>query len=321
MKRPAHQRLLSAWLVALLALVATALAQPAPTANSVRFPDRAAFHAGHDSHWSDPDFDDTAWVIASLDRGWHRQPALGMPWRVGDQAWYRIRFVMPEDTAARTWAVSAGFVGNITELWLNGRLVGGHGSFRQPELTGQRIVHAAVVPPGLLHPGTNILAVRVLNNAGEGGLLGGPAGVFEAARLLPELRRAELGREATRVGLAALCFGWALVPLLFRVVGDRSRAFAGSGLPAGLLGLNVLMHSQLVMSSATGGGRALLAVVTWFVAGGVYVALHRYALRLGRPSRLWRWWVLPALVAYVMLPVADMRDMSRIVQIYSGFVP
>lgn len=59
-----------------------------------------------------------------------------MRWRVGDDAWYRLRLVVPEDSAEHSWTLSAGFVGNISELWLNGRRLGGIGSFTVREVTG-----------------------------------------------------------------------------------------------------------------------------------------------------------------------------------------
>ena len=51
MKVSAHRWRLTVWLVALLAPVATALAQPASTGDGVRFPDTAALTREEDRRW------------------------------------------------------------------------------------------------------------------------------------------------------------------------------------------------------------------------------------------------------------------------------
>lgn len=109
-------------------------------------------------------------------------------------------------------------------------------------------MHALPVPPGWLRAGTNLFALRVRNIVGQGGLLGGPVGLFETGAFLPVIKRLDLQRESTRVALAALCFGWALVPLGFRLVVVRSGHFAGVGLPALLLGIGVALHTQWAAS-------------------------------------------------------------------------
>lgn len=289
-----------------------------PVPAGVHFPLRAVFHAGHDAHWSEPNWDEAGWRPVVLGRSWQDQD-LGLPWRVGHEGWYRIWFTMPADLADRSWIVSAGFVGNLSGLWLNGERIGGVGSFELPEITGQRWVHAAVVPPRLLHPGTNLLAVRVLNVNGAGGILGGPVGVFEAGEFLPVWKHLELEREATRVGLAALCFGWAGVPLLFRLVGDRTRMFAGTGVPVALIGLSVLLHTQLVNSLELGAARPVLALFAWLAGGCTPPAIYGFAKRLGRPTRFWAAWVATGAVLFFTLSYLHARDMGKVMGIYAAY--
>ena len=292
-------------------------ATPAPPDSLPRL--RSLFRAGDDPGWSRPESDERAWRPVSLDRGWHSQE-VGQPWKVGERGWYRIWFEAPTGVADANWAASAGFVGNISELWVNGRLVGTHGSFQVHEVTGQRHVHAALLPPGLLHPGTNLFAVRVLNVGGEGGILGGPVGIFPAERFVPLWTHTELQREVTRIGLAALCLGWAAIPLLFRLVGDRTRILRGSTVPALLMGLLTLFQTQWWNSVDLGPLRPLLAVASWLVAGFNAAAVYGFAHNLGSPSRLWDAWALAGLVAFFPVSLRFATDMVAFMQVYAAYV-
>ncbi len=280
---------------------------------------RSVFRAGDDEGRSSPSLSESHWLPARLDRGWHSQD-LGMPWKVGDRGWYRIWFAAPSNAPERTWVASAGFVGNISELFVNGRPIGRHGSFEVNEVTGQRVVHAALVPPGLLQPGSNLFAVRILNVGGEGGILGGPVGVFDAEAFIPEWTHTELQREVTRVGLAALCFGWSAIPLLFRLVGDRTRILRGSAVPALLMGFLVLFYTQWWNSMDLGPLRPLLAVGAWLASGLSSAAVYGFAHNLGRRSRLWDAWATAGLVAYFPVSLVFAPDMVQFVKVYAGYI-
>ena len=318
------KRLGCSWLLAVLVAVPSVRAAE-PTTPGVPQPPaslpvvRSLFHAGDEPDWSRTDAAESGWKTVRLDRGWHSQD-LGMPWEVGGRGWYRIWFEAPADASGGTWVASAGFVGNISELWLNGRRIGAHGSFEVHEVTGQRHVHAALVPPGLMRPGTNLFAVRVLNVGGEGGILGGPVGIFPADRFLPVWTHTELQREVTRIGLAALCFGWAAIPLLFRLVGDRTRILRGSAVPSLLMGLLTLFQTQWWNSVDLGPLRPLLAVASWLAAGFNGAAVYGFAHNLGRPSKAWDAWALVGLVAFFPVSFRVASDMVAFMEVYAAYV-
>jgi len=282
-------------------------------------PVSAVLRAGNPPGAPDPELDDREWTPVTADRSWHSQ-ASGMRWRVGDDAWYRLRLVVSEDFTEHSWTLSAGFVGNISELWLNGRRLGGIGSFTVHEVTGQRTMHALPVPPGWLRAGTNLFALRVRNIVGQGGMFGGPVGLFETGAFLPVIKRLELQRETTRVALAALCFGWALVPLGFRLVGDRSGNFAGAGLPALLLGIGVALHTQWAASLPLGPARPLLAAVGWLISGFTGPAIFAFARRLGPRSRVLDACVGIGAAIYFGASLAVAKDLPRVMEIYAGYV-
>ncbi len=280
---------------------------------------RAVFRAGDEEGRSSSTLSEKSWKEVSLDRGWHSQD-LGMPWRVGDRGWYRLWFQSPTNQDAHSWVASAGFVGNISELFVNGQRIGRYGSFEVNEVTGQRVIHAALVPPGLLHPGSNLFAIRILNVGGEGGILGGPVGIFEAGAFLPEWTHTELQREVTRIGLAALCFGWAAIPLLFRLVGDRTRILRGSAVPALLMGFLVLFYTQWWNSIDLGPLRPLLAVGSWLASGLSAAAIYGFSHNLGRRSRFWDLWAVAGLVAYFPVSLVFASDMVQFMKVYAAYI-
>jgi len=280
---------------------------------------RAVFRAGDEEGRSSTTLSEKSWKEVSLDRGWHSQD-LGMPWRVGDRGWYRLWFQSTTNQDEHTWVASAGFVGNISELFVNGRRIGRYGSFEVNEVTGQRVVHAALIPPGLLQPGSNLFALRVLNVGGEGGILGGPVGIIEAGAFLPEWTHTELQREVMRIGLAALCFGWAAIPLLFRLVGDRTRILRGSAIPALLMGFLVLFYTQWWNSIDLGPLRPLLAVGSWLASGLSAAAIYGFSHNLGRRSRLWDIWAVAGLIAYFPVSLVFASDMVAFMKVYAGYI-
>jgi len=320
--RRAAGRDVPAWhwlgLVAMLWLAGCTPAPPKLLVENARLPVEAVFRLGDEAAWSAPELDDSAWKPVRLDQSWHEQ-GLTPDGRVGHFGWYRLR-VPVEPGRTNAWMLSAGFVGNISELWLNGVRIGGVGSFVLPEVTAQRTVHAAVVPPGLLRPGTNLFAVRVHNVVGAGGILGGPVGLFPAEMFARTWKRYELQREATRVAVAALCLGWSLVPALFRVVGDDKREFAGAGWPAFLLGVQVLLFTQVLNAHEIKEFSALLALLAWLISAFIPPSLFGLARNLAGPSRFWDVWVWLGLAAYLPASFALARRLDLLLAAYAAYL-
>ncbi len=308
------------WLAWLALFIGGCGAPPdAGAPDGVRFPARSVFRLGHDPHWAENAFDDRDWSPARLDRSWHRQ-GLVPGWRVGFEGWYRIHFVVEPDALSRGWVISAGHVGTMSELWLNGRKLGGVGSFDRAEVTAQRVVHAAVVPPGWLNAGTNLFAVRVRNSVAEGGILGGPVGLHPVETFLRAWRHRELEREVPRAMLAALCFGWALVPWLLRWAGNDRREFAGASVPAFLLGLQVLLFTQWMNSHANREASAFMALLVWLTSAAVPASVYGLMHNLTDRSRFWDVWVVAGTVVYLPLSLGAAVDLPRLMVAYIGFM-
>ncbi len=108
--------------------------------------------------WAAPDFDDSSWDVVALPKEWGDM-GLG---NFDGVMWYRLALDIPADMAGRDLLLSLGQVDDIDYTYFNGELVG-----RSFEFGQQRFY---VVPARLVRKGRNVLAVRVIDNIGGGGI-------------------------------------------------------------------------------------------------------------------------------------------------------
>ncbi|MBO9707940.1 MAG: glycosyl hydrolase family 2 [Caulobacter sp.] len=132
-----------------------------------------------DTWWRshDPDFSQTArWSgKGSADTAWPTLVPAGVWENSGVEAlkafdgvvWYRQTVVLTADQAAHAAAIDLGPVDDSDTTWVNGRWVGATDGWNLPR-------HYAL-PKGVLKAGANVIAVRVLDSGGGGGLHGAPA--------------------------------------------------------------------------------------------------------------------------------------------------
>lgn len=256
---------------------------------------RAVFRFGDDARWSEAGFDDSGWSGVRLNAGWNAQKLSGSRF-VGRKGWYRLHFALSEKQLRDgPWVVSSGFIGNASEIWLNGTRIGSHGKISPVEALPQRTVHAAGMPPHLLKAGQNVVAVRVGHFFGDGGILGGPVGVFrdEVGGFRREMKHLELGREVTRMLVVALCLVWALIFLLLRWLGDRTQPWAHVGTLFAMTGLAHGLGTHFSGSAEWYGiDRAALPlmIVLFWTAPTLTVSLVGKICREER--RRWFWIVL-----------------------------
>ena len=122
------------------------------------------FRTGDDSRYAARDYDDDTWETIAVPEVWERA---GHPDYDG-QAWYRTRFTLPPGRSGghaddRTVVLELGKVDDVDETFVNGQRVG--------ETRGWRTYRRYPVPTNLLNwGGENVVAVRVLDGGGPGGL-------------------------------------------------------------------------------------------------------------------------------------------------------
>lgn len=112
--------------------------------------------------WSEANFDDSAWPTIELAGPWKESGVAAMAGFEG-VAWLRQTVTLTADQAAAADRLLLGPVDTHDTVWVNGRWVGGNGI--------AWFWRDYALPPGTLHAGRNVIAMRVL---GAGGPTGQP---------------------------------------------------------------------------------------------------------------------------------------------------
>ncbi|MDQ2798156.1 MAG: hypothetical protein M3Y13_00755, partial [Armatimonadota bacterium] len=117
--------------------------------------------------WADPALDASAWKTMTLPQLFQKagDPELSS---INGVVWFRRTFDLPTGNADKN-AVLHLLVDDSDTTWVNGTKVGATEGFQTPR--------AYRIPASLLKPTGNVVAVRVLDTGGQGGIWGDPAGL------------------------------------------------------------------------------------------------------------------------------------------------
>ncbi len=128
------------------------------------------FNIGDDKEWSEYYFDDEDWDEIKVPSSWEDQGYNGY----NGYAWYRKEFEMTQNLKNLSLYVSLGYIDDVDEVYLNGKLIGTTGSFPPNFRTAYNALRRYPVPAGLIKSGKkNVLAVRVYDSQLSGGILSG----------------------------------------------------------------------------------------------------------------------------------------------------
>ncbi len=145
---------------------------------------------GERDGWQRREFDDSTWRELKAPGYWEAQgvtdprpgeaprPKDGVPYTDYDGvAWYRLHFIAPETWAGQPLELDLGTIDDEDHTYLNGVLVGQvpdeKAGVPGPGVTPVSVWRRYRVPPGVLRPGEeNVLAIRVTDGGGPGGLTG-----------------------------------------------------------------------------------------------------------------------------------------------------
>ncbi|HET7456028.1 MAG TPA: sialate O-acetylesterase, partial [Gemmatimonadaceae bacterium] len=111
--------------------------------------------------WADPSLDEASWATINVPGAWEQQGYEGMD----GVAWYRTSFDLTDAEARGGVTLGLGQIDDSDVSWVNGHEVG-----RMENAWNRPRVYA--VPAAALRAGRNVIAVRVQDNGGGGGVLG-----------------------------------------------------------------------------------------------------------------------------------------------------
>jgi sialate O-acetylesterase len=114
--------------------------------------------------WAAPTFDARTWPTMPVPGIWESMPGLAT---YDGVVWLRKEIDLPASLASQPLTLTLGKIDDADSTFVNGVRVG-FGS-------GYNELRRYLVPTGLLHPGRNVIAVRVVDTGGGGGITGEPA--------------------------------------------------------------------------------------------------------------------------------------------------
>ncbi len=112
--------------------------------------------------WKEIAFDDSSWPQMMIPGRWEGQ-ALG---NFDGQVWFRKTFSIPAENIAKEVMLELGMIDDADETFVNGVKVG--------ELKNSSAKRKYTIPAGTLKSGENVIAVRVTDTGGGGGIYGEP---------------------------------------------------------------------------------------------------------------------------------------------------
>ena len=126
------------------------------------------FQKGDDAAWKAPQFDDGQWQTVILPDTWQHHSGYTDENVYG---WFRRHIEIPAECKGKDFYLLLGCVDDVDETWLNGQRIGGLGPFPPDYRTAWDVQRRYLVPASLVRgDGSDVLAVRVFNGGGNGGI-------------------------------------------------------------------------------------------------------------------------------------------------------
>jgi len=143
------------------------------------------FELGDSEKRASVDFNDSKWDEIFVPSAWEDE---GYPGYDG-YAWYRKHFRLPAGAEKKALYLRLGCIDDVSEVYVNGVLIGVIGSFPPDFLTAYNTEIVLSIPQNTLSvSGENVIAVRVYDDGLAGGIVSGKIGVYESKNYLaPEI--------------------------------------------------------------------------------------------------------------------------------------
>ncbi len=130
------------------------------------FTDKDLASHGNGVPWFDPNLDDHEWSKMQLPTAWERA---GLPAADGI-VWFRKKISLPAALAGQPLQLRLGPVDDFDWTFFNGKEIGNTNQYNTPR--------RYAVPGAAVQAGENVIAVRVLDTGGDGGMWGKPEDLY-----------------------------------------------------------------------------------------------------------------------------------------------
>lgn len=133
------------------------------------------FTIGDDPLWASPNYNDTDWDYIEVPGSWEKNGFKNYD----GYAWYRKTFRLSMPIPGNYVFLNAGYIDDVDEVYINGKLIGSSGIFPPLVRTAYQIERKYPVPVELLNTnGDNLIAIRVFDDYLDGGITRGETGIY-----------------------------------------------------------------------------------------------------------------------------------------------
>ncbi|MBN2103775.1 beta galactosidase jelly roll domain-containing protein [bacterium] len=133
------------------------------------------FELGDIPAYAEADFDHSHWEKVRVPAPWEDQ---GFPGYDG-YAWYRRTFRVPEKLQKKSLTLALGYIDDVDQVYINGQFLNGRGIDAPHYVSAYNQRRLYQIPGNLLKYGDdNVIAVRVYDDWGEGGIVSGKVGIY-----------------------------------------------------------------------------------------------------------------------------------------------
>ena len=133
------------------------------------------FAVGDSPERAAPGFDDSQWAKIDVPSTWQDDGYRDY----NGFAWYRKTFTMPRGYEKQSLVLLLGRIDDTDEVFVNGHRIGGLGQFPPDYRSAYSERRAYAVPAAYLQPGDdNVIAIRVFDGGGVGGIVRGRIGLY-----------------------------------------------------------------------------------------------------------------------------------------------
>ena len=146
-----------------LAQLARFAAEGEPAYGNYVMPWYDEYDVGLKEKWFSPDYESSGWKSVALPGGFAE---LGVPVTPA-VAWFRKEITLPNPMPQGLTLIALGEVQRMDSVYVNGTFVGGSAWVEHPRIYP--------IPPGVLKPGRNLIAIRIFKTEPHGGFLDGPS--------------------------------------------------------------------------------------------------------------------------------------------------